>query len=63
MQFCYQFSAAVEDTQTNQQLWLQLFFLAILVYDVPEGMAVFEEIPQVPSPCGKEKMQRRCGSH
>ena len=31
-QFCYQFSAAIEETlKKNQQLWLQLFYLAILV--------------------------------
>ena len=50
-QFCYQFSAAVEETLKRiSNCGFSYFTSRDSYYDVPEGMVVFEEIPKVPCP-------------
>lgn len=49
-EFCYQFSAAVEDTLKRISNCGCSYFTSrsrFSYYDVPDGMVVFEEIPQV----------------
>ena len=50
-QFCYQFSAAVEETLKGiSNCGFSYFTSQYSYYDVPDGMVVFKEIPKVPSP-------------
>ena len=57
-EFCYQFSAAVEETLNRiSNCGLSYFTSRDSYYDVPEGMFSFEEIPKVPCPVARKGSQ------
>ena len=54
-QFCYHFSAPVEETHKRiSNCGFSYFTSRYSYYDVPDGMVVFKEIPKVPSPVARK---------
>lgn len=54
-QFCYQFSAVVEETLKRiSNCGFSYFTLRDSYYDVPKGMFSFEDIPKVPCPVARK---------
>ena len=54
-QFCYEFSAAIEETlKRTSNCGFSYFTSRYSYYDVPDGMVVFKEIPKVPSPVARK---------